>query len=289
VHERNGVCHLLADDDRDAVSLARELLGYLGGSDAPVRPHAAPDPGRHVPRGGRHVYDVRDVIRDLADDGRFLETAGRWARNLVTGFARIDGHAVGVVANQPRHLGGVLDVGASEKGARFVGTCNAYGVSLLVLVDTPGFLPGTTQEAAGVIRHGAQLVRAFASASVPRVTVVLRKAYGGAYITMNAKDLGADVVFAWRGAEIGIMGAHAAVTILHRRRLTDAEEPAALADELAAEYAARHIAAENAARLGLIDDVIEPAETRARLADALSAAVDARAARDERPAAWASA
>jgi acetyl-CoA carboxylase carboxyltransferase component len=270
VHERNGVCHAVAADDREAVALVRELLAYLQvpGACADAQPDA--DPARHVPAGSRQVYDVRDVIADVVDAGRFLELSARWARNLVTGFARVDGHAVGVVANQPRHLGGVLDVRASEKGARFVGACDAYGVPLVVLVDTPGFMPGSAQELSGVIRHGAQLVRAFAAATVPRVTVVLRKAYGGAYITMNSKELGGDPVLAWTGAEIGIMGPDSAVTILHRRRLGAGAAPPGLAGRLADEYAARHIAAHNACRLGLVDAVIEPHETRGRVAAAVA-------------------
>jgi acetyl-CoA carboxylase carboxyltransferase component len=270
VHERNGVCDAVAEDDQAAVALVRQLLGYLVTPAVGAVEASGEDPGRHVPVGARRVYDTRDVIGDLVDGGRFLELSPRWARNLVTGFARLDGHAVGVVASQPRYLGGVLDVQASEKGARFVGTCDAYGIPLVVLVDTPGFMPGATQERAGVIRHGAQLVRAFSVAGVKRMTVVLRKAYGGAYITMNSKDLGATPVLAWRGAEIGIMGPRAAVGILHRRRLTTDLASAALADQLAREYAARHIAARNALRLGLVDDVIEPSDTRARLARALA-------------------
>jgi acetyl-CoA carboxylase carboxyltransferase component len=275
VHERNGVCHAVADDDRGAVALVRQLLSYLQLPRACADPPPAADPARHVPAGSRKVYDVRDVIADVVDGGRFLELSARWARNIVTGFARVDGHRVGVVANQPRHLGGVLDVSASEKAARFVGACDAYGIPLVVLVDTPGFLPGSAQESAGVIRHGAQLVRAFAAARVPRMTVVLRKAYGGAYITMNSKDLGARPVLAWSRAEIGIMGPQAAVTILHRRRLAAAEAAPELRARLAEEYAARHIAAHNACRLGLIDAVIEPRETRARLAAAMSRATAA--------------
>jgi acetyl-CoA carboxylase carboxyltransferase component len=159
----------------------------------------------------------------------------------------------------------VLDVPGAEKGAAFVRACDRFGVPLVVLVDTPGFMPGSAQESAGIIRHGAGLVRAFAAARVPRVTVILRKAYGGAYITMNSKDLGANATFAWHGAEVGIMGPQAAVRILHRRRLAEAEDPAAAADRLAAEYAARHITAERAHELGLLDDVIASADTRARL------------------------
>ena len=194
VHERNGVCHFVADDDVDAARLARELLCYLPSHrDLPV-PRAIPSPpaaatrARSSPPRRASVYDVRDVIGALVDDGELLEISSGWARNLVTAMARIDGRTVGVIANQPRYLGGVLDAASSEKGARFVSKCNSFGIPLLVLVDTPGFMPGTKQESAGVIRHGATLVHAFAEATVPRVTVIIRKAFGGAFITMNSKD-----------------------------------------------------------------------------------------------------
>ena len=225
VHQRNGVCHFVAETDAGAALLARELLGYLpqtSGSAPAARPagdRMARDPGPVVPAEARSVYDVRDVARRVLDDGALLEVAPGWARNIVTGFGRLDGRTVGLIANQPRYLGGVLDAASSQKGARFVGKCNAFGIPLVVLVDTPGYMPGVRQEGAGVIRHGAALVHAFAEARVPKVTVVLRKAYGGAFITMNSKDLGADFVFAWPQAEIGVMGARPAVGIIHRREL----------------------------------------------------------------------
>ncbi|HEU4657868.1 MAG TPA: carboxyl transferase domain-containing protein [Capillimicrobium sp.] len=274
VHNRNGVCHFVADDDGAAIELVRDLLGHLTGrsttfEDGPAQLHA-PDPARRLPAASRSVYDVRDVARDVLDGGRFLEVAARWARNIVVGFGRLGGRPVGVVANQPRHLGGVIDVAASEKGAGFVRTCDRFRLPLVVLVDTPGFMPGSGQEAAGIIRHGAELVRAFAAATVPRFTVILRKAYGGAYITMNSKDLGADLSLAWPGAEIGIMSPHAAVQILHRRRLAEADDRDRLAAELVDEYQSRHIAVERARDCGLIDGVIEPAATRARLREALA-------------------
>jgi acetyl-CoA carboxylase carboxyltransferase component len=195
---------------------------------------------------------------------------------MVVGYGRLAGRAVGVVANQPRHLGGVLDVGASEKGARFVTTCERFGTPLVVLVDTPGFMPGSGQESAGIIRHGAELVRAFAAATVPRLTVVLRKAYGGAYIAMNSKDLGADLALAWTGAEVGIMGARSAVQIVHRRELESDPDSETLADDLAARYAAEHISATRALELGLLDGVIAPRRTRSRLCAALEAAAERR-------------
>jgi acetyl-CoA carboxylase carboxyltransferase component len=216
------------------------------------------------------VYDVREVVAAVVDAGWLLEVSARWARNMVTGFARIEGRPVGIVANQPRRIGGVIDAAASEKAARFVCLCDRFRLPLVVLVDTPGFMPGTRQESAGVIRHGASLLRAFAAASVPRLTVVLRKAYGGAVITMNSKDLGADVVFAWPGAEIGIMAANQAIGIVHRRRLREASDPDEIGAELAAAYAEEHLTAGAAAASGFIDEVIEPAETRDRLGWALA-------------------
>jgi acetyl-CoA carboxylase carboxyltransferase component len=222
-----------------------------------------------VPTLARSVYDIRTVMRSLLDGGELLEISPGWARNLVTAFARIEGQSVGVIANQPRHLGGVLDAAGSQKGARFVSQCNAFGIPLLVLVDTPGFMPGSRQEHQGVIRHGASLVRAFAAAEVPRVTLILRKAFGGAFITMNSKDLGADYVFAWPQAEIGVMGARPAVGVIHRRELAGAEDPEAERARLAERYADRHLRAQVAAASGHIDELIEPCETRERLSWAL--------------------
>ncbi|MGH2894945.1 MAG: carboxyl transferase domain-containing protein, partial [Solirubrobacteraceae bacterium] len=194
-----------------------------------------------------------------------LEVSAAWARNLVTGFARLDGRTVGVVANQPRYLGGVLDAASSEKGARFVSKCDAFGIPLLVLVDTPGYMPGMRQETAGVIRYGASFVHAFAQAEVPRITVVLRKAFGGAFITMNSKDLGADYVFAWPQAQIGVMGAKPAVGVIHRRQLATAEDPEAERERLATQYAETQLRPEVAAGRGFVDELITPADTRARL------------------------
>ncbi len=272
VHERTGVTQFVVGSDHEAADLVRELLGHLPQSSAtpvprrePVPPPAGPGPATAVPVEARRVYDVREVVRALADGGELLEVAPRWARNLVCAFARLDGRPVGVVANQPRHLGGAIDAEAARKGARFVGTCDRFGVPLIVLVDTPGFLPGRRQEAAGVIGAGAALLHAFACARVPRLTVILRKAFGGAYITMNSKDLGAHFTFAWPGSQIGVMGAASAVGVLHRRDLAAAENPEALRDRLAGVYAQRHLAASTAAREGFVDEVVEPAETRARL------------------------
>ena len=209
------------------------------------------------------------ALHGMVDGDSLLELCPRWARNVVTALARVDGRPVGVVANQPRHLGGVLDAESSEKAARFVRFCDAFGLPLIAVVDTPGFMPGSRQEKAGVIRHGASLVRAFAAARVPKLTVVLRKSYGGAYITMNSRDLGADLVLAWPDAELGIMSARAAVGIVHRRELHDADDSEAERARLASVYADEHLRASAAASEGFVDEIIEPRDTRERLSWAL--------------------
>jgi acetyl-CoA carboxylase carboxyltransferase component len=275
VHEHNGVCHLVEHDELAAAVRVRELLSYLPSAaglplpDAPAVGPSIPDPGAVVPSEPRRVYDVRDALAGIVDADSMVELCPRWARNVVTVLARIEGRPVGIVANQPHHLAGVLDAESSEKAARFVTFCNSFGVPLIAVVDTPGFMPGSKQERAGVIRHGASLVRAFAAARVPKLTVVLRKSYGGAYITMNSRDLGADLVLAWPDAELGIMSARGAVGVVHRRELRDAEDVEALRDRLADEYFAEHLRAETAAASGFVDELVEPADTRERLARAL--------------------
>jgi len=271
VHERNGVCQLVAPDEVSAAARVRELLGYLPaavGEPAPrlaaVDPELA-DPGSIVPSEPRRSYDVRLALEGIVDAGSLLELCPRWARNVVTALARVGGQPVAIVANQPRHLGGVLDAEGSEKAARFVGFANSFGLPLIAVVDTPGFMPGSRQERAGVIRHGAALVRAFAAATVPKVTVILRKSYGGAYITMNSRDLGADLVLAWPDAELGIMSAAAAVGIVHRRELRLAPDAEAERARLAEVYADEHLRAEAAAAAGFVDEIIEPGDTRERL------------------------
>jgi acetyl-CoA carboxylase carboxyltransferase component len=276
VHDRNGVCHFTAPTDADAALLVRDLLDHLPSSRAeraPRWPSADPAgyaPDAPVPDDDRRVYDVRDVVRGVVDGGRLLEWSPRWARNVVCGFARLDGRPVGIVANQTKFLGGVLCADSGTKAARFVRTCNAFGLPLLVFVDTPGFMPGTKQEQGGVIRHGAKLVHAFAEASVPKVTVVLRKAFGGAFIAMNSRDLGADYVFAWPQAQLGVMGAKQAVGIVNRREIAAAEDPATAKELLAEQYASEHLNAGIAAAEGYVDEVIPPSQTRRRLAEALS-------------------
>ena len=274
VHGKNGVAHLVADGDVQAAEMVRSALAHLpskAGGALPLYPPRDPapgDPAGVLPERDRQVYDVRDVIARLVDAGEMLELGPRWARNLVVALALIEGAPVGVIANQPHHLGGCLDAESSQKGAWFVDLCDRFGVPLVVLVDTPGFLPGVGQEKAGVIRHGASLLRAFSVATTPRVTVTLRQAYGGAHIVMNSRDLGADLTLAWPDARIGVMGPSQAVEIMHRRDIAAGADPAELADA----YAAEHLPVAVAASRGFVDEIIEPYETRERIAFALEAA-----------------
>jgi acetyl-CoA carboxylase carboxyltransferase component len=275
VHGANGVAQLLARDDVHAAELTRQLLTYLpdrvGGAGAPLVPPAdAPDedPGDVLPESPRQVYDVRLIAERLLDRGGFLEIAPKWARNLVVGFGRIEGRSVGVIANQAKHLGGCLDAAAAEKGAWFVELCDRFGIPLVVLSDTPGFLPGAKQEAAAVLRHGASLLRAFGAATVPRVTVTLRQASGGAHIVMNSRDLGATLTLAWPDARIGVMGARQAVELVRRREIEAGADAVALADA----YEAEHLPVRVAAAAGFVDEVVAPSETRDRIAHVLQMA-----------------
>jgi acetyl-CoA carboxylase carboxyltransferase component len=274
VQGANGVAHLVARDDVHAAELTRRLLLHLpdrvGATPPLVGPADPPiaDPGDALPASDRQVYDVRDVAGALLDAGELLELAAKWARNLVVGLGRVEGRVVGVIANQPRHLGGCLDAAAAEKGAWFVELCDRFGLPLVVLSDTPGFLPGAAQEKAGVLRHGASLLRAFGRARVPRVTVTLRQAYGGAHIVMNSRDLGATLTLAWPDARIGVMGARQAVELVRRREIEAGADAAALADA----YEAEHLPVRVAAAAGFVDEVIAPSETRDRIAHVLELA-----------------
>jgi acetyl-CoA carboxylase carboxyltransferase component len=274
VHGRNGVAHLLADGDVHAAEMVRTALAHLpskAGGPLPLHPPRDPVPGSPadvLPESERRVYDVREVAARLVDGGALLELGPKWARNLVVGLARIDGQPVGVIANQPKHLGGCLDAESSQKGAWFVDLCDRFGLPLVVLVDTPGFLPGVSQEQAGVIRHGASLLRAFSVATTPRITVTLRAAYGGAHIVMNSRDLGADLTMAWPHAKIGVMGPRQAVEIVNRREIAAGADADALSDA----YAAEHLPVRVAASRGYVDEVVAPSETRERIAFALEAA-----------------
>ncbi len=267
--ESSGVAHFVASDDTDALDLTRRVLSYLPSSCWDVPPAAPPAdalPMPDIPADHRQPYDVRGVVRGVTDADSFTELHAGFARNVVVGFARVEGQSVGVVANQPLVLAGCLDIAASEKAARFVRLCDAFGLPLVTLVDVPGFLPGTGQEAGGIIRKGAKLLYAYAEATVPRVTVVLRKAFGGAYIVMNSKSLGADAAFSWPGAELAVMGAEGAVDVIYRRDLeADPSRRAELVDRYRSEAMAPHIPAE---RLS-IDEIITPAETRGVVAATL--------------------
>ena len=288
----SGVSHFTAGSDKDALALARRLLSYLplnNLEEAPSAPAAAPPDSAAselatiVPPDANSPYDVHAVIDRVLDPGSFLEVQAEWATNLVVGFARLHGHAVGLVANNPASLAGTLDINASTKGARFVRFCDAFNLPLVTFVDVPGFLPGTAQEHGGIIRHGAKLLYAYAEATVPLLTVILRKAYGGAYDVMCSKHLGGDLNLAWPTAEIAVMGADGAVNILYRRDLDRATGPekealrARLTDEYRREFLNPYLAAER----GYIDDVIDPAETRARLIAGLKMLASKR---DDRPA-----
>lgn len=265
----SGVVHLITEDSGAAFDLVRRVLSYLPSScwdTLPCTLPAEPEPMPDVPANQRIPYDVRGVICGVVDAGSFPELSPRFAANIVVGFGRFEGLPVGVVANQPRVLAGTLDIKASEKAARFVRMCDAFGLPLVTLVDTPGFLPGLGQEAGGIIRKGAKLLYAYSEASVPRVTVVLRKAFGGAYIVMNSKSLGADAAFVWPGAEIAVMGADGAIDVIYRREVeADPSRRDELIERYRAEAMAPHIPAE---RLS-IDEVIAPGDTRAIVAATL--------------------
>jgi propionyl-CoA carboxylase beta chain len=290
---KSGVAHYQAKDEDDCLDFARELLSYLPSNnldDPPALPTAAgpagaasgPDPVLDVsdedialdsliPDSPNQPYDARTVIAQVLDDREFLEVHASFAPNICVGFGRVEGATVGVVANQPMHLAGVLDIDASEKAARFVRTCDAFNIPVLTFVDVPGFLPGTGQEWGGIIRRGAKLIYAYAEATVPKITVIMRKAYGGAYDVMGSKHLGGDINLAWPTAQIAVMGAQGAVNILYRRELAAAADPEALRAQRAAEYedtlANPYIAAER----GYVDTVIRPAETRSQVIRALRA------------------
>ncbi|GAA0407761.1 acyl-CoA carboxylase subunit beta [Microbispora corallina] len=287
---RSGVVHVVAAGEDDAYRRTRELAALLG-----VRGRFDPDaladdrdPAALLPESPRRAYDIRPLVREILDAGGpgFVEIQAGWAPNVVVGLGRLAGRAVGVVANNPLRKGGCLDSLSAEKAARFVRMCDAHGLPLVVLTDVPGYLPGVDQEWGGVVRRGAKLLHAFAEATVPRATVVIRKAYGGAYIAMNSRSLGATAVFAWPGAEVAVMGAEAAVGVLHRRRLAAAptdEERERLRADLVREHERLSGGVRRALDLGVVDEVIEPRTTRRRLAEALAAAPDRRGVHNNIP------
>lgn len=285
---KSGVSHYMADDENDALDYVRSLLSFLPSnnlSDPPVFPTEVPmefteedySLDRIIPDSPNQPYDMHRIIEAVLDDDEFLETQPLFAPNMITGFGRIEGHAIGVVANQPMHLAGTLDIDASEKAARFVRTCDAFNIPVLTFVDVPGFLPGTDQEWEGIIRRGAKLIYAYSEATVPLLTVVTRKAYGGAYLVMGSKNLGADINLAWPTAEIAVVGAQAAVNILYRKELAAATDPEAERARFIDEYQQALANPYMAAERGYMDRVILPHETRLQLTRALRAVRNKRA------------
>ncbi len=288
-NEKSGVAHFAVDSDQECIALIRELLSFIPNNnlDEPPRTAVPPDAEDRaatldsiVPASPNQPYDMRDVIEAVVDEGYLFEVHAHFARNLIVGFARLAGRPVGIVANQPAHLAGTLDIDASVKGARFVRFCDAFNIPLVTFEDVPGFLPGTVQEYGGIIRHGAKLLYAFAEATVPKLTVITRKAYGGAYCVMSSKHIRTDANFAWPTAEIAVMGAEGAVNILYKRELDAAADVAAARAAKITEYREKFANPYIAAERGFIDEIIRPSETRAKLAAAL-AALDTK--RDRNP------
>jgi propionyl-CoA carboxylase beta chain len=277
-NERSGVAHFAAEDEEDCLRTIRALLSYIPQNNLEDPPfvQTEDDPNRadpglrgHVPDNPNKPYDMKALIRMVVDDGIFLEVHAYWARNIVVGFARFGGRSVGVVGNQPDFLAGCLDIDASIKAARFVRFCDAFNIPIVTFVDVPGFLPGTAQEFGGIIRHGAKLLYAFAEATVPKVTIITRKAYGGAYDVMSSKHLRGDVSYAYPQSEIAVMGPDPAVNYVFREELTRSEDPEASRARLVAEYRKTFANPYKAAELGYIDGVIKPEETRPRIIDSL--------------------
>ena len=275
---RSGMASFVSEDEEECLQQIRYLLSFLPSNNMEDPPAYAPtdDPMRRVeelnaiiPDSPKEPYDMKDVVRGVVDGGEFYEVFPLWAMNIVIGFARLDGRSVGIVANQPKVLAGTLDIESSEKAARFIRFCDAFNIPLVTFVDVPGFLPGAAQEYGGIIRRGAKLLYAFTEATVPRVTVITRKAYGGAYVVMNSKHIRADVSFAWPTAEIAVMGSGGAVNIIHRREIKDSDDPEATRTKLIEQYEKKFSNPYRAAERGYVDDVIEPATTRVRLIQSL--------------------
>jgi methylmalonyl-CoA decarboxylase subunit alpha len=292
VHGRkSGVVNFVAADEESGLATVRQLLGYLPSNNQERPPYRVPadTPGRLglaltdiVPPDARKPYDVKRVIRELADDGEFLEMSAGWARNIVCCFARMDGYVAGIVANQPNVMAGALNIAAAEKAARFVRTCDAFNIPLITLVDVPGFMPGKAQEHDGLIRRGAKLMYAYCEASVPRIQVIMRKAYGGAYIVMDSKSVGADFSFAWPGNEIAVMGSGAAVDVIHAREIHASEDSPDRRTQLIAEYETQLLSPYLCAELGHVDDIIAPEETREVLIRTLDILREKKGAKPDR-------
>ena len=280
----SGVTDFIADTDEQALLIAQKVLSFLPQNNAEEPPVLFPDDNVEpnpalreiVPVEGTKGYDVRDVIAALVDYQDFLEVKAGYAMNIVTGFGRINGHSVGFIANQPKVMSGVLDINASDKAGRFIRICDAYNIPVINLVDVPGFLPGVAQEHGGIIRHGAKMLFAYSAATVPKITVVLRKAYGGSYLAMCSKELGADKVFAWPSAEIAVMGAEGAAAVVFRRDIASAEDPEAKRAEVVDAYREKFATPFASAAHGYVDDIIDPADTRRQIAVALALSANKR-------------
>jgi len=284
----SGNIHFVADHDTHAIQIARRLLTFLPLNNLLDPPHqptkeidlkADPEVDALLPESAKDALDVHKVIGRLVDGGELLEVHAEWARNIIVGFARVQGMVVGIVANNPGVKAGTLDIDSSDKGARFIRFCNVFNIPLLTLVDIPGFMPGIQQERGGIIRHGAKMLFAYAAATVPKITVILRKAYGGAYLAMCSSDMGADFVFAWPTAEIAVMGAEGAVKILYKREIAAAKDPKAKEMELVTEYREKFCSPYEAAKKAMITDVIAPSETRVRISLALRSTLTKRESR----------
>ncbi len=275
--EKSGVIHFIADDDHHAVEICKKLLSFLPNNNLEDPPYIAgdydlsknPKLNTIIPTDAKKPYDVRDVIAEIVDYGDFLEVQSGYAQNMVVGFARLAGRSIGIVANQPNFFAGVIDINASDKSARFIRFCNAFNIPIVTFVDTPGFMPGTEQEYGGIIRHGAKMLFAYSAATVPLLTVILRKAYGGAYVAMAAKDLHTDRVFAWPTAEIAVMGAEGAAEIVFKKDISEAEDKAAMRQQKIAEYRDVFASPYVSAGRRMVDDVIVPEDTRSYLAKSL--------------------
>ncbi|NPA74467.1 MAG: methylmalonyl-CoA carboxyltransferase [Euryarchaeota archaeon] len=290
-NEKSGNAHLYAENEEEAIELVKILLSYLPSNnveDPPEMPTGDPpdredyDLDRIVPEDPKKSYNVKDVINSIVDEGTFLEIHPYFAQNIVVGFARMDGKTVGIVANQPAVFAGVLDINASDKAARFIRFCDAFNIPIITLVDVPGYMPGVEQEHGGIIRHGAKLLYAYSEATVPKITVIMRKAYGGAYIGMGSKHLRTDVVYAWPTAEIAVMGPDGAVNIVFRKEIKNAEDPEKRRKELIEEYRAKFANPYVAASRLYVDEVIHPHETRPRIIQALHMLENKREERPEK-------
>jgi methylmalonyl-CoA decarboxylase alpha subunit len=286
----SGVAHFMSSNDEECIAQIRRLLSFLPSNNMETAPvfetsddinKIIPELDEIVPDNPNKPYDMKDIISLIVDDGDYFEYQAYYAQNIITCFARINGSTVGIIANQPKVLAGCLDINASDKASRFIRTCDAFNIPLLNIIDVPGFLPGTNQEYGGIIRHGAKMLYAYSEATVPKVSLIVRKAYGGSYLAMCSKDLGADIVLAWPSAEIAVMGPKGAANIIFRKEIKNAEDPAAMRQKKIDEYTAEFATPYKAAERGFVDDVIEPNATRPRLVDAFNMLASKR---DTRPA-----